>query len=360
MRDQRLFMVLLLSFVASCGWWKAGRTDGDEPEEEGVELVFPHDFHVDGFGLPCSDCHVGVDQATDLSETHMPTHDTCIMCHDVDNDCETCHPDGLFPYPPEPSDSGIAISHAAHMERVEEGDCTKCHVGANSAPELPLEAPTMETCFGCHQHERDYNEARCQHCHPTLDRVPLSAVAEFEHTGNWISQHGTMARSEGATCQQCHVDSTCSECHSNVAPAAPIRLYPEQVERTVLHSGDWVTTHGIEVRARGETCNRCHGDNDFCGSCHAAWGVSPLSTDPLQRHPSGWLDSGSREFHGVQARYDVVSCAACHDQGAASNCVECHATGRVGGSPHPSGWAEGHELDDAEEEPTCRICHTGR
>jgi hypothetical protein len=59
--------------------------------------------------------------------------------------------------------------------------------------------------------------------------------------------------------------------------------------------------------------------------------------------------------HGRAARRDIASCAACHDQGAASNCVRCHKVGAFGGSPHPPGWRSSQPTT-AE---SCAICHRG-
>jgi hypothetical protein len=59
------------------------------------------------------------------------------------------------------------------------------------------------------------------------------------------------------------------------------------------------------------------------------------------------------ERHGRAARRDILTCAACHDQGPASNCIHCHAVGGPGGNPHPDGWSSGRDVQDG----MCAFCH---
>jgi hypothetical protein len=69
-------------------------------------------------------------------------------------------------------------------------------------------------------------------------------------------------------------------------------------------------------------------------------------------HPPGF---GTR--HAAAARADIASCAACHDQGAASVCVDCHRVGGVGGNPHPASWLSRHEAREIAGNGMCAACH---
>lgn len=321
----------------------AGRR-GPEPR-----IDFSHALHLEQ-GATCEQCHGAVAEATDTSKTHLPAQAVCLECHEADS-CESCAKlPSARDEQKDVDEQTLGFSHAAHLPRVE-GDCTKCHGNAHTATELPVQTPSMALCLTCHNHSEEYQASRCTRCHPVLQRLPLEAVAEFSHGGNWIERHGMLARTEGAACQECHPQPMCASCHSRVTPAAPARLFPEKVEGTLLHRGDFLTTHSIEARADGDTCYRCH-DQQYCESCHASFNVAgPGAQSP---HPAGF---GSGAVHGRAARERIETCAACHDQGAASNCVVCHSSGGPGGNPHPAGWADRYDLEDAREEQVCRTCH---
>jgi hypothetical protein len=72
-------------------------------------------------------------------------------------------------------------------------------------------------------------------------------------------------------------------------------------------------------------------------------------------HPPGWVgaDTRSSDFHGSHARRDILSCAGCHEQGPATNCIRCHTVGAYGGNPHPSGWQSAR----GRQSSMCRYCH---
>jgi hypothetical protein len=82
--------------------------------------------------------------------------------------------------------------------------------------------------------------------------------------------------------------------------------------------------------------------------------ASGLSRSP---HPPGFSFPGSPDFHGPAARRDIASCASCHDQGAASNCVSCHRVGGIGGNPHPASWLARHDAREIAGNGMCLACH---
>jgi hypothetical protein len=342
--------LLLLPSMAACSWWMAGR-----PDSTGDVLTFNHAMHTTDFGVECSECHGAIADATDLSTSFAAPESACLDCHDRDADCSSCHSDpsrrtALVYEAPD-----LAFSHQAHVARVS-GDCSRCHATA-TATELPVPPPTMAICMSCHNHQEAYDSGRCLDCHTSMQRLPLRAVAEFDHGGDWLGRHGQVAHAGAEACLSCHVQSQCDDCHSTVAAAAPANLFPDELNRTLLHRGDFITTHPIEARADSTLCLRCH-ESSFCEDCHTANGLTARASNALQPHPAGWMDPASPNFHGPQARLQTASCAACHDQGAASNCVDCHAVGRVGGNPHPSGWSDRYDLSDVADNAMCQVCHT--
>lgn len=356
-----LTVPLFAAATLACGWWMAGRPQGI-PETD--QIIFDHQLHTADFGLPCADCHVGIEEATSLTTSFAPAEAVCLDCHDREDNCTLCHTNvesrrEVWLQPDEPV---VSIDHAAHLALDEVGgECGACHTDVATSTALPLAEPGHAQCLSCHQHETDYAVANCSTCHVDFTDVPLTAIAEFDHAGDWMARHGSLAMSQGATCSQCHTQSSCSECHSLVAAAVPAVLFPDQVGRRVMHRGDFVTSHAIEAQADPSSCATCHGTSEsFCTSCHDAWGVGTRSLVARSPHPGGWMVPGSADFHGPAARMDIVACASCHDQGSQSNCVTCHSSGRLGGNPHPAGWALEHDLSEVGENPVCRACHSGR
>lgn len=349
MNAQRWFGLVLVP-LSACAWWMAGRPSLTTLDR----LIFSHGLHVGKEEVECSECHDGVDQATSLDASYLPKEDTCLGCHDKEDNCQQCHTNAAQRAVRPPKHTTLAFSHKQHLDLVE-GKCTACHTDANSSIELPVSLPSMDACLTCHEMQQAYAEGRCNLCHTTLRSAPPAAVAELRHGTEWLSRHGLVAQSYGETCLQCHSQTTCSECHANIAPDTPARLYPEQTGRTLQHRGDFVATHAIEARAEGETCLRCH-TSSTCVTCHEAYGKTSSGTFTELQHPPGYAYRGGAAFHGDDARLRIETCVACHDQGAASNCVSCHSVGGIGGNPHPPGWSSRYDSND--NTGMCRTCHS--
>ena len=334
--------------TTACAWWMAGRPGWRTADE----LRFDHGLHHEN-GVECGDCHGDVAAAIDTVSLSRPAEEVCLQCHEREGNCQMCHSDPEAVRDLPSPNSRVVFSHVAHV-----GDrlvpCQRCHPAAMG--DAGSVAAGMDVCLGCHKHRVDYDGGLCLDCHPTLRALPLAAVAEFDHTGDWLSRHGMMARAQRATCGQCHTQSSCSECHSRVPGASPALLRPEAVDGAQLHRGDFAAVHAIEARADGDSCLRCH-RTPFCQRCHSAVGLVPAVTSGLIVHPAGYALRGSAVFHGDDARDRIESCAACHEEDAASVCVECHAVGGTGGDPHPSGWAARHDESDAKGEVPCNACH---
>jgi hypothetical protein len=132
------------------------------------------------------------------------------------------------------------------------------------------------------------------------------------------------------------------------------RRRPEAIEANFVHRGDFIVRHAIEAQSQPARCASCH-TPESCDSCHVASGVSGNRIDARNPHPPGWVgtDTSSSNFHGREARRDVMLCASCHDQGPATNCIRCHKVGAFGGNPHPGGWQSTQSLDSR----MCGYCH---
>jgi hypothetical protein len=351
-KTSRLIIVAALALAACKGTFAP-----HVPGAGGDRIRFPHSTHKDN-GVECSQCHDPLMKSTSLqgsTEGFLPKESVCMDCHQDQKDggnCQFCHSNPDRAGDKEKRIETLRIPHATHGENGVE--CDKCH---EQLPEIdrPAPNPKMETCMECH--DESYKVGGCSKCHVDLKKYGLKPVADFSHEGGWLDRHPAAARSAPQNCAQCHEHTFCAACHAAAtAPALPSTLMPERVDREFIHRGDWRSRHMIEAEADPASCRRCHGVQ-YCTSCHQQKNLTPGAATPHDPHPVGWSYPGSPQFHGPAARNDIASCAACHDQGGASNCVKCHKVGGIGGNPHPAGWTSKHDKAQATTNGMCRYCH---
>jgi predicted CXXCH cytochrome family protein len=329
---------------------RPGRTREPPSADDGDRLKFSHKQHLD-VGVACEDCHGDVKGAA-AGARLIPTHAACAECHAEVEDqqaCGMCHSRADRPRKLTRADRGLRFAHATHAQKRE---CTGCHgpVEASQTVDDDL-IPDMAVCLSCHEHAQHFAMLECGRCHakPVQGAAPLTEM--YAHTGDWKRRHQDVARGKGAVCATCHDQSFCGDCHESIAPANPASLFAEQPARAQFHRGWYLDRHAVDARVDPASCLRCHG-RTTCDSCHLEAGVSGLSRNAASPHPPEWLDRGSSRSHAAAARRNLVECAACHDQGPASNCVSCHSRGGV--SPHGSGFDSSLTRSDAR---VCRICH---
>ncbi len=314
--------------------------------------MFPHSPHVDG-DVNCTRCHAAVATETALidgqRDVRMPTQRTrdagCTDCHDKET---------TFVVPTRHPVWRIKFNHSAHLARGTK--CQTCHVKLSEVGDAHAPPPPMAACTSCHNHQKDFDLARCNACHVDLKGyLPKTA---FSHQGDWLKIHGNMAKPSAESCASCHDQTYCAECHAAQTTAArPSVIFPEAVDRPFIHRGDYVSRHNTDAHANPASCRTCHG-SAFCSSCHEQQGVTSTAINARDPHPVGWsTDKGTNHFHGDAARRDILSCAGCHDNGASATCVGCHQMGGVGGNPHPTAFLKRHDADDRQHNSMCRACH---
>ena len=320
---------------------------GPAAAKEQPKFTFPHGTHVEA-GISCATCHGSIAQAKAVG----PTVHLTLPAGDAAKDCLQCHDKVPAAPPPREVERAITFSHADHLPYVK-GDCARCHTALVEPGQTKAPVPPMSTCTACHNHSEEYAQAKCQPCHVDLKRYPLKPIADFTHAGDFLRTHGAMARTNAATCAACHEQTSCAECHAaTTRPFKPDIQWPEQVEALFIHRGYYVSRHRVDFNADPASCRRCHG-SAYCNSCHNEQGISPLSplTPTSTPHPAGW-NAGA--VHGPAARQNIGNCAACHDQGSQTTCVNCHRNV----DPHPPGWAKRHnKTTDVANNGMCRICH---
>ncbi len=316
---------------------------------------FPHRAHLtqlpcDQPGKPtcltCNSCHAVSRHERELK---LPSAALCDECHGRDR--ERIHAT-LGVVPPRPHGE-IAIDHARHLAMPEiQGQCVKCHAGVVRPGESDL--PPMSQCFSCHEHEQQWQRAECGPCHQAADLRRTPPETFLKHDAAFLRRHGDVLAFEQSLCKTCHEQRDCQACHDVTQELRVELRAPERIDATFVHRADFMTRHAIEAQAGGARCLTCHSPQS-CDACHARRGVSANLLDARSVHPPGWVgnDAGLRSLHGTEARRDIVACAACHDQGPATNCIRCHKVGAYGGNPHPAGWRSARSPNDE----MCRYCH---
>jgi hypothetical protein len=344
-------LLLAAVLAAACTTWVARLASHRD------EIRIPHGRHLE-LGMGCPVCHEGQEQSTALGQVPLPSEARCMLCHGgqkAEGNCGFCHTAPDAPRTYARREPRLRLDHVAHLERVDQ-DCTACHTKAKKAGAFERVTPPMSACMECHEHRRQYAEARCEVCHVDMQRYALRPVTAFSHEGNFLKDHERAARASAASCAQCHEQSFCAECHASTLAVRPEVKLVERVDRRFIHVGDFLGRHAMESRADSTTCRKCHGGS-FCDSCHRVQGLSAASQRTMKPHPEGFMTPGSPHFHGQAARRDIASCAACHDQGAQSNCVQCHHVGGIGGNPHPPGWSLRHGREEINRNGMCLACH---
>jgi hypothetical protein len=301
--------------------------------------------------LNCTSCHVGREGQHDSFAP--PGVASCSGCH---HDAEEKWKHALRPaIAALPAGKAIVFSHDQHLGQDElKGQCVKCHAGAVGFQSGPPLFPPMSTCLNCHRHQEQFEAGACFGCHRLSDLRTLKPSSFLPHDTAWMRRHGDEARASQARCALCHAQTQCDACHDATRRLGPAQLAPEKIDQSFVHRFDFVSRHALEAQSQPGSCFTCHARTE-CDACHASRGVSAAARGAVSPHPPGWASGLASNTHGPAARRDIASCAACHDQGPASNCVRCHKVGGFGGNPHPIGWRSTEPLSSM----ACAPCHAG-
>jgi hypothetical protein len=353
MRRPSTFAVLLVLAVAAsaCGY----KPVVEKAPTKRAPVLFPHATHVDA-DVPCSACH-NLSKATRLDpavrHVKLPAQVTklapCADCHDTELKQKklSARTDRAF---------RVSFNHADHLPRVK--DCRQCHARLPEPGDDELPIPSMAACTGCHYHQKEFAEAKCRPCH--VDLKDLRPETAFRHDGNWLAAHGSLARPSAESCAACHDQTYCASCHAPATTAARLEtIFPERVEASYIHRGDYVARHMVDAGANPASCRSCHG-TPFCDACHKANGFSAGTVGAKVRplsHSAGWVNAVDGGAHKREARRDISACAACHDQrGPQNTCTACHSAGS-GRNPHPKSFLDQHKLSDVSKNTMCKDCH---
>ncbi len=336
---------------------------------------FPHELHLTGLScgkpgqgacLTCTSCHrdpeVSLPQTPTAVEPEpssaerpgpkRPDVTTCSPCHRDDAEALAAR-SFRPPLEPAPTAYQIHFDHQRHLQmRGIRGQCVPCHSGVVRQESSLF--PPMDRCFECHEHQQQFDRGQCGPCHDALEVKQLVPRTFVRHDRSFLTLHGSEAQRQPRVCQSCHSQQQCDDCHDMTQTSLVEQRHPEAFERQWTHPADFISRHALEARSQPGRCLTCH-KPQTCDGCHLERGVSGIGIDARSPHPPGWVggNPASRDFHGRAARRDLASCAACHDHGPATNCIDCHRVGGSGGNPHPRGnWTS--RSSSAE---MCRYCH---
>jgi hypothetical protein len=352
--------LLLASLLAALG---ACATLAYREVQLSSKLRFSHKQHLEE--ADCGDCHGEVAESKGATRGRFigqGEHGGCAECHDIEEgECKTCHIGNDRQVKIPRRDRGLRFSHAAHQEI--EGGCKRCHAAAYSASIIgQITLAGHDVCDDCHAEA--LTELRCDTCHRDLHRQRVQPIGLVAHRGNFVRNHGAQA-ADPARCASCHDQTFCSDCHArtNAPGITQAFRFPERIQASFIHRGDFVARHAAASRADPASCRKCHGAR-HCTACHELQGLSVPSRAALgararKAHGPDVMQPGSPGFHGRLARRDISRCAACHDRGAASNCVNCHKVGQLGGNPHPRGFRWRDKSERCRTSSMCTVCHVG-
>jgi len=355
-----------------------------ETDQNNKDVIkFSHAKHSEL--VECADCHTKVTESITLYDDLFPDHDSCVDCHDVDNEeeCNTCHYDDKFEelIQPEPS---LVYNHKIHS--VMGMKCIDCHKGLDKVDysfESAEVFPPMETCSSCHNEVKLASNA-CESCHiSTFNLTPIT-----HRDNDFMRGHKFLAWEMNANCMMCHDNQTCQECHvattgiteNNTydnfyppyAPTNTIDGAKQQIIVKVHNDLNYTYTHGIDAKSGSSNCQTCHSVETFCGSCHqselhdfAMGGIVPTSHLSSSFTTVG-VGSGGGD-HATLARQDIMQCVSCHDvQGADPTCSSlCHldSDGIQGTDPktHVSNYMLNEHGDwHTTQSSICYNCHTSQ
>jgi hypothetical protein len=342
-----------------------------------LPLTFSHAKHL-ARGASCASCHPAGTTSHSAVDNLIPTERECRACHAIDRAdptkqatptaaCAACHPgwapgkvvEQVYLTPPP-----LKFDHAAHVQTA----CESCHPVRAVDLATTRQLPTMASCLRCHANGAE--QRHCTDCH--LAQAGGLLQLEFEHGTlvpahdglgdahgpNFKNDHKTEARQVGATCNACHDQSECLECHLG------------SVKPMDFHPGDYLMTHAVDARRGQPDCSACHRLESFCVACHERSGLGTRaatqfsSQDPKRMfHPGGWASAttGGPNLHAGEARRNINECVSCHRE---EDCLTCHSAQPGGGhaSPHPANWkgsAQCKALDRGNRR-MCLRCHVAQ
>ena len=268
------------------------------------EIIFAHKKHLD-VKVKCVRCHGEVEKSALASDNLMPKEANCMRCHKLKKPkpkCPDCHADVERAIHLTALNLHLKFSHLKHAE--EKVECLECHSEIrNSARTKDNTLPQMSLCRKCHAISAD----NCDYCHIIWEDQQLTSIQ-----GSRKSPPAPPLQKGGSLWRNLHKrlsyggDAPCTRCHKS-------DFRPDS------HGTNYLTLHGEDAKFNLNTCNVCHGQSD-CRECHSQNVVKMAEVHPDE---TIWTyDFRSPKHHAFASRRNMLSCASCHTE---EDCITCHS-----------------------------------
>jgi hypothetical protein len=312
---------------------------------------FKHESHVAILGAQaCAGCHP-IDPTR--AGHYLPVEPTaCANCHAGFEATEAvARTDRLL----------LTFAHALHVDparKVIKEDqystpCLRCHAAGEGGGVRAL--PSHAECDDCHNETeaKPVVSKDCAGCHATSEtrdpRLLAKSTLHAHYRGSERSDdiffgHAAHEKVIGAAPEQ-----SCSRCHVRATKAETL------ADMGSMRMGDCLSCHrGLQTQMADEAVSL-----DRCRACHLTTiaGAAPVFESVLDK-PLGHTRAFRRK-HGVVARSDQGTCAACHVELAGesgANCQRCHQ--QIRPEDHgPRFRDESHGRAAIRDPDRCATCH---
>ena len=377
---------------------------------------FPHAKHVRLFPT-CDGCHAGI--AAGNAARSFPARALCATCHNG-----SIQPRVSWAGYVSRGAGLLVFSHPAHVAKAKDATCATCHALADTSQWMNVGRAAPERCLACHAHRASAHLAvdnNCATCHRPL--TAASALSEENVAAlprppshddkNFLTTHGTSAKTSTVSCAICHARESCQRCHVGGAQTAAIATLAPDARVARLQRGkaavyatpadhrttQFALTHGTPARDGAQRCAICHA-RESCETCHTGEGArdvlrqipsareggapgvqlrretpvrAPASPPPasffsrwisrlgsvtqtrdttfrVRVHPADFVRT-----HRQVAASGELQCSSCHAQ---RYCTDCHAGERVTRRYHPANFLATHAPQAYGRETDCTSCHS--
>ncbi|MGD8321605.1 MAG: cytochrome c3 family protein [Gemmatimonadota bacterium] len=317
---------------ADCATCHVPLADSHFSRQRIEEITPPADHEAGSF--------LGRDHGRDAAAN--PTR--CATCHTADR-CVSCHVDAAdrpeiakVPFAPKDMELPPAVAHYNRPSSHADEGWLNEH-GTQASPQACATCHTTEDCRACHVAPTPDAVAAL----PSREDVVAPGVHITPHAPEshanafFLKVHGTLAATDQSSCNTCHVERFCVECHDGQSNGG-------------YHPANFVATHAAEAFGRDVECANCHNVQVFCRACHVESGLTSQGRLGPGYHngQAVWLLR-----HGQAARQNLESCTSCHKQ---RDCVQCHGVlGAFKINPHGENFDA--ERAWARSPRTCTACH---
>ncbi len=237
----------------------------------------------------------------------------------------------------------LQFSHAQHLAMAEV-TCERCHPAAlTSRSAVDNLLPMERACRGCHAIDRSEPHrvvagapaAQCVACHPGFEPA-VGVVARVRMPVPNLKFNHAAHRARGISCQRCHGD---------------------------------LLAQGVELADRAQlptmaSCLQCHDGrraSSACTVCHLAapGGRMQTSFAAGTLAPSGSLRGDAHDLtfardHAAAAQNSETYCSTCH---RTSECLECHDGVIRPMEFHLGDYLTLHPVEARRNSPDCSSCH---